>query len=196
MHELAPARRPEQRSQAAHVDASTPVAVTVAAPSEPALAIPAPPVSIPRPIVQPTAPERYRVQFTIGAETHEKLRRVQALLCREIPDGDPGAIFDRALTLLLEKVEKAKIGVAAKPQSARSIRPGTDKRPRRTPNAVRHAVWRRDGGQCGYVSPGGHRCTERNTWSSTTFIPTRGAGRPPSTTSRYAAGDTTNTRPS
>jgi hypothetical protein len=63
------------------------------------------------------------VQFTIGKESHERLRRVQALLRREIPSGDPGAIFDRAITLLLEKVEKAKLGAAAKPQP-RSIRPG------------------------------------------------------------------------
>jgi hypothetical protein len=52
----------------------------------------APPVSIPaalpatrRPIVETTSPERYRVQFTIGKESHDKLRRVQALLRREIP---------------------------------------------------------------------------------------------------------------
>jgi hypothetical protein len=44
---------------------------------------------VPRPIVRPTAPERYRVQFTIGEQTHEKLRRLQTLLRREIPDGDP-----------------------------------------------------------------------------------------------------------
>ena len=37
----------------------------------------------------PLAPERYRVQFTVGEATHEKLRRVQELLRREIPDGDP-----------------------------------------------------------------------------------------------------------
>jgi hypothetical protein len=67
------------------------------------------------------------VQFTIGAETHEKLRRVQALLRREIPDGDPGAIFDRALSLLLEKVEKTKLGAAAKPRPRPSIRLRTDK---------------------------------------------------------------------
>ena len=63
-----------------------------------------------RPIIETTSPERYRVQFTIGKESHDKLRRLQALLRREIPDGDPGAIFDRALALLLEKVEKAKLG--------------------------------------------------------------------------------------
>ena len=77
------------------------------------------PSATPRPIVQASAPERYRVQFTIGQETHEKLRRVQALLRREIPDGDPGAIFDRALTVLLEKVEKTKLGAAAKPRPDR-----------------------------------------------------------------------------
>jgi hypothetical protein len=93
-----------------------------------------------RPIVQATAPERYRVQFTIGVETHERLRRVQALLRREIPDGNPAAIFDRALTLLLEKVERTKLGGAAKP----SARPGGH-----------------DAGQCAFVSPTGRRCSER-----------------------------------
>jgi len=97
--------------------------------SEPTAAIapsPAAFVPAPRPIVRATAPERYRVQFTIGTETREKLRRVQALLRREIPDGDPGAIFDRALTLLLDKVEKTKLGAAARPRPYPAIRPKTD----------------------------------------------------------------------
>src|SRR5438876_478976 len=78
-------------------------------------------LTMPRPAVQATAPERYRVQFTIGQPTHDKLRRVQALLRREIPDGDPGAIFDRALSLLLETVEKVKLGAVANPREWRSI---------------------------------------------------------------------------
>jgi 5-methylcytosine-specific restriction endonuclease McrA len=127
------------------------------------------PAPAPRPIVQPTAPERYRVQFTIGEATREKLRRVQALLRREIPDGDPGAIFDRAVTLLLEHVENEKMGVTpARPRP--SIRPETDERDIRTPpppsryvpRAIRRAVWRRDGGQCAFVSATGRRCTEGN----------------------------------
>jgi hypothetical protein len=36
-----------------------------------------------RPVVAPLAPARYRVQFTMGEETHEKLRRVQDLLRRD-----------------------------------------------------------------------------------------------------------------
>jgi len=108
------------------------------------------------------------VQFTIGQETHEKLRRLQGLLRREVPDGDPGAIFDRALTLLLESVEKTKLGVATRPRPRAPIRPGTDgsvPKPahasRYVPRDIKRAVWRRDGGQCAYFSPGGRRCSER-----------------------------------
>jgi len=62
------------------------VQTTTSAPFEPAPALapsPAPPPPTPRPIIQATAPERYRVQFTIGEETHAKLRRLQALLRRD-----------------------------------------------------------------------------------------------------------------
>jgi hypothetical protein len=115
-----------------------------------------------RPIVQPTSPGRYRVKFDISQEAHDKLRRLQALLSPEIPSGDPAAIFERALTLLLEKVEKAKCGSAA------VIRPGTDRaaeasggtNPRTIPRGVRRAVWQRDGGRCAFVSKDGRRCTE------------------------------------
>jgi hypothetical protein len=139
--------------------------------SRPASTIARPPAPLtpgPRPIVQPTAPERYRVQFTIGPSTHDKLRRVQALLRREIPDGDPGAIFDRALSLLLDQAENRKLGLTASPRAACAIRPRTDTgirtppRPSRgVPRDVRREVWRRDGGQCAFVTPSGRRCTER-----------------------------------
>jgi hypothetical protein len=123
----------------------------------------APPV--PRPVVRPSAPQRYHVKFTIGEETHRNLRRVQTLLRREIPDGDPGAIFDRALVLLLEKVERKKLGATARPRRRPSIRPGTDnpgdRRSRHIPNEVKRVVSKRDAGQCAFVSPDGRRCTQR-----------------------------------
>jgi hypothetical protein len=131
----------------------------------------APPSSPParRPIIETTSPERYRVQFTIGKEGHDRLRRVQALLRREIPDGDPGAIFDRAIALLLETVEKEKLGAATKP---RPIRPGTDRKApttgaasraqsRHTANHAKRSAWRHDEGQCAFVTKDGRRCTER-----------------------------------
>jgi hypothetical protein len=110
-----------------------------------------------RPALTPLAPERYRVQFTIGAATHEKLRRAQELLRREIPDGDPGAIFDRALTLLLEDVARKKLAVTEKARP----RPSTRARSRHIPAPVKRAVWLRDRGRCAFVAANGRRCTER-----------------------------------
>jgi hypothetical protein len=150
------------------VSASAPPAVEVTPPeSAPAMSAPAAPPATRRPIVETTSPERYRVQFTIGKETHDKLRRVQALLRREIPDGDPGAIFDRAIALLLERVEKQKLGGATKPRTPPAIRPGTyspvSSAPasRHTASHIKRSAWQHDGGQCGFVSKDGRRCTER-----------------------------------
>jgi 5-methylcytosine-specific restriction endonuclease McrA len=121
-----------------------------------------------RPVVAPLAPERYQVQFTVGQETHDTLRRLQDLLRREIPNGDPAAIVARALTLLLQRVEKRKLAATSPAGRARPIRSRTDARHRPSaPDsrhihaAVRRAVWERDGGQCAFVSKSGHRCIER-----------------------------------
>jgi hypothetical protein len=116
------------------------------------------PPSTAHPIVAPLAPERFRVQFTVGKETHEKLRFAQDMLRREIPDGDPGAIFDRALTLLLDDVAKTKMAATAAPQADRITAPGS----RHIPAAVKRAVWFRDRAQCAFVAPSGRRCKERS----------------------------------
>jgi 5-methylcytosine-specific restriction endonuclease McrA len=143
------------------------------------LPLPVPPVS--RAVVQPLSPERYRVQFTIGRDAHDILRRVQTLLRREIPDGDAGAIFERALRLLHMEVEAAKFGRPRKsgarkaarqgaPSAASTayenrIRPGADAASpasRYIPKAVKRAVWYRDRAQCAFVSASGQRCAERD----------------------------------
>jgi hypothetical protein len=119
----------------------------------PAVVFP-PPVH--RPVVAPIAPDRYRVQFTVSKATHDKLRRVQDLLRREIRDGDPAVIFDRALTLLLREVEKKKLAAATRPRPPQGTREGS----RDIPAHVRRAVWRRDEGRCAFEGRSG-RCTER-----------------------------------
>ena len=181
--ELAP--RPDVPSSVRKLPSVTPPAPTpLSAPAPLAIEMvpttvtspePAPPMSAPaalpathRAIVETTSPERYRVQFTIGKESHDKLRRVQALLRREIPDGDPGAIFDRAIAFLLERVEKAKLGAATKPRRPPAIRSGADSQvssgrlaSRHTASHIKRSAWRHDGGQCAFVSKDGRRCTER-----------------------------------
>jgi hypothetical protein len=150
----APAPRAEPPKPASPSDAPVLTASDVPLPI---LAPPPPPTR--RPVIETTSPDRYRVQFTIGRESHEKLRRLQALLRREIPNGDPGAIFDRAIALLLERVEKQKLGLTARP---RPIRPGTDRSTsRHIPNESKRVAWRRDGEQCAFLAPNGQRCGER-----------------------------------
>jgi hypothetical protein len=109
-----------------------------------------------RRVVAALAPERYRVQLTVSREAHDNLRRAQDLLRHVIPSGDPAAIVERALTLLVAQLEKAKC--AATPQPRRSL--GTGSKSRHIPAAVRREVWRRDGGRCAFVGPRG-RCGER-----------------------------------
>ncbi|HET6897582.1 MAG TPA: hypothetical protein VFK70_04510, partial [Vicinamibacteria bacterium] len=133
------------------LDLAPDTAAATAPPSAPVTLAALPPPKH-RSVVDTTSPERYRVQFTIGKEGHDRLRRLQALLRREIPDGDAGAIVERALAVLLDKVEKSKFAATSGPR--RHIRSGTDSRlpdeartpiprSRDIPNAVQRGAWRR-----------------------------------------------------
>jgi 5-methylcytosine-specific restriction endonuclease McrA len=159
--------------------------------------------------IRPLAPARYSFHVTISAETRDKLRRAQDLLQHTRPGADPAAVLDRALTLLLEHLERQKFaalttkatrsatsaarrvrksravapatrgsGAADEPPPDRAagstparnatsgagVRPLTTPRRKRAgaryiPAAVRRAVWAREAGRCGFVTPDGVRCT-------------------------------------
>ena len=106
--------------------------------------------------VKPLAPEQYLVKFTASRAMHEKLREAQALLRHQVPTGNVADIFDRALTLLLADLRKARYAATSRPRSPhRSSKTG-----RHVAAAVKREVWARDGGQCAFVGAAG-RCTER-----------------------------------
>jgi hypothetical protein len=123
----------------------------------PSSTVVAPPIRTPPPAVTPLAPERYKVQFTISRETQEKLRRVQGLARHAFPSGDPAEIFDRALTLLLQDLERRRCAAVTSPRAARGAVGGS----RHIPASVKREVWRRDDGRCAYAGRAG-RCTERS----------------------------------
>ena len=106
-------------------------------------------------VVAPLAPERYKIQFTVTLETYEKLRRVQDLLRHVIPDGDPAAIFERALPLLMDDVARTKLAATDRPRRARLTAHGS----RHIPAAVKRGVWVRDCARCAFVGTTG-RCAE------------------------------------
>ena len=106
-------------------------------------------------VVRAIAPERYKLQVTIGAETRAKLRRAQDLLRHTSRSADEAAVIDRALTVLVEQLEKVKYGRTDRPRLAQASDPGS----RHVPAQVRRAVSARDGYRCAFVGPEG-RCTE------------------------------------
>lgn len=105
--------------------------------------------------VKPFAPERYKIQFTVGRVTYEQLRRVQDLLRHSIPNGDPAAIFERALKLLLDDLLKRKLANTNRPRRSGA----RDPKSRHIPATVKRDVWRRDNGRCAFRGAQG-RCTE------------------------------------
>ena len=106
-------------------------------------------------VIASLAPGRYKVQITIGRDTYDKLRRVQDLLRHVVPNGDPAAIFDRALTLLLNDLERRKLSGVEHPRSTAVSTP----RGRHVPANVKREVWTRDAGRCAFVGTNG-RCDE------------------------------------
>src|SRR5438046_4676875 len=107
--------------------------------------------------ITPRSPERYAIQLTVSRETHDRLRRVQGLLGHTVPSRDLETVFDRALALLEKSLERQRFAATDRPGRSRQ-----SKRPRHVPAKVRRAVWKRDGGQCTFVSDSGHRCESRH----------------------------------
>jgi len=113
-----------------------------------------------RDIVRPLAADRYEVRFTISATGREMLQLATDLLRHAVPDGDTGAVVERALTALIEQLAKKKFAAAAQPRPAkpRSAKQTADDT-RHIPAGVKRAVWLRDGGRCAFTGEGDRRCS-------------------------------------
>jgi 5-methylcytosine-specific restriction endonuclease McrA len=105
--------------------------------------------------VAPLSTGTYKLQLTISAATHDKLRRVRDLLRHSIPTGDVAEVLDRALTLLLQDLERRRCATVARPRESVIAK----SQGRHIPAAVKREVWRRDAGRCAFSS-GTRRCTE------------------------------------
>ena len=112
-----------------------------------------------RPVLAPLSADRYVLKVTVSAETHAKLRQAQDLLRHTIPNGDPSAILDRALSLLVEELERKRTATVrrTRPVVTRAV-PRPAHSSRHIPADVRRAVWARDEGRCAFVGAQG-RCT-------------------------------------
>ena len=117
--------------------------------------VPVPPAPPPKAKVKPLAPERFKLEVTLGGETKAKLERAQALLRHQVPGGQLDQVIDRALDALLEKEEARKFGKVKRPRAARASRSRGY-----VPAAMRREVVARDGARCSFVGEDGRRCEE------------------------------------
>ncbi len=110
-----------------HVDGSRQGMRPTSAAAEPAAA--AEPPRDQRPRIEPLAAARYKVQFTASEQLVGKLRQAQELLRRQVPDGDPAAICERALDLLIESLMKKRFALPARKAAATQRPKGGDSSP-------------------------------------------------------------------
>jgi hypothetical protein len=116
--------------------------------------------------IAPLSPERYKVQFTAGAELKRKIERAVNLMRHTNPSGGLSVVLDRALDLLLARLEKQRLGKAKHPSKPATGKKPAQARSERTrsgyvPRAERRAVFERDGEQCTFIDDRGRRCPSR-----------------------------------
>ena len=87
------------------------------------------------------------------------MRQAQDLLRHRVPDGDLATIFDKALDLLIEEVKKERFATGRKPRQA-SGENADGSSSRHIPDAIKRAVFERDGGRCTFTDDRGRRCAE------------------------------------
>ncbi len=138
------------------------------------------------PPVTPIAADIYRLHLTIPRELRDEIREAQDLLRHRVPDGDLAKIFHMALKTLVAQVKKERFAVGRKARAAavesgpdeprrgpgESVhRPGDSGRTpgesqhgpgesRHVPDAMKRAVYERDGGRCAFTDAEGRRCEE------------------------------------
>ena len=108
--------------------------------------------------VTPVAPQKFALQFTMDGSSHDKLRYAQELLSHQVPDGDIATVLDRALDLLIARLEHTRFGITDRPgRTSATPTPGS----RYIPPHVKRVVVQRDQCRCTYESAIGRRCESR-----------------------------------
>jgi hypothetical protein len=121
-------------------------------------------------VVEPLSVARYRIQLNASAELKQKLDHAVDLLSHSIPSGDLSSVIERALDLLIERVQKERFGQTKSPRrgfdsdsnksksslKSRAFQAGVREH---IPNCVKRRIATRDGLRCTFVGSDGQRCT-------------------------------------
>jgi hypothetical protein len=157
-------------------DAPAAITAILTQPAIPALGVASRPA--PEPVaagaqLSPLSETRHKVQFTASDELRKKLERARDLMRHANADGDLAVVVERAVDLLLENLEKQRLGKTSRPRQARADEP--DAKVHRVSRATRRAVFERDAERCTFTDAEGHRCPA-TTWLELDHITPRARG--------------------
>ena len=110
----------------------------------------------PRSGVKPMAPGRYLVQYGATEHQQQRIEYARQLMSHRNPTGNLSVLHMAALELFIEQLEKEIFAATDSPREGNVWSNG-----RHIPASVRRVVWKRDAGQCTWVSPTGRRCESR-----------------------------------
>ncbi|HSC86491.1 MAG TPA: HNH endonuclease signature motif containing protein [Polyangiaceae bacterium] len=123
---------------------------------------------------RPTGAERWRVEAEVGESTKELLERALDLMMHTNPERALEPVLERALGLLVAKLEKEKRATAERPRptttpptnppapTSAPARPARSKARPAIPRATVRATYQRDDERCSFVAPDGRRCEQRH----------------------------------
>jgi len=140
-------------------------------------------ILVPGRVGAPPSSERL-CQITISVDTRDKLQYAGALLSHAIPTRNASQVLDRALDLLISKLERRKFGAPCRSREAPEVEsnsscgdPSAAASRRYIPAHIRRVVWERDRGQCTFVSTRGTRCATRRFLEFDHVVPVARGGR-------------------
>jgi hypothetical protein len=122
----------------------------------------------------PLSETRHKVQFTASDALRRKLERAQDLMRHANADGDLAVVVERAVDLLLERLEKQRLGKSLRPRKPRMDDAGAGAGAG-VSRATRRAVFERDGERCTFTDGDGHRCSA-TTWLELDHVNPRARG--------------------
>ncbi|HSC85755.1 MAG TPA: HNH endonuclease signature motif containing protein [Polyangiaceae bacterium] len=124
------------------------------------------PDAIERGRTRPTGAERWRIEAEVGESTRDLLERALDLMMHTNPERALEPVLEKALGLLVAKLEKEKRAKAERPRPP--VTPPAPARPARSkarpaiPRATVRATYQRDQERCSFVAPDGRRCEQRH----------------------------------
>jgi hypothetical protein len=126
--------------------------------------------------LEPLSDERYSLQLSASRQLKQKLELARDLISHANPSGDLAKVVERALDVLIEKLQSRRFAQAKYPrreaagveQSAKGSGENSavaslagPARRAHLRHDVRRAVVARDGQRCSFVGKDGHRCEAR-----------------------------------